>query len=157
MDWFRANEKWLIPLITAIVGAIVGAVFSHCLQNKKEKKDRRGNAMQNLEQENQMLKEELNKYKDLDTFRKPLKYIDAGFYVRESPKGGENEYYCAKCLDSDNKKIRICVQEDGDYVCPVCKNAGLFSSKMRDAFYQESLNNMSSYDEQVQNFITYGN
>ena len=86
-----------------------------------------------------------------------MKYIDAGFYARESAEGGETEYYCAKCLDSDNKKIRIWVQEDGDFICPVCKNTGLFNSKMRDAFYQERLNNMSSYDEQVQNFITYGN
>ena len=157
MDWFRANENWLIPLVTGIICAFIGAVSSYWFQNKKEKEDRKGNTMKHLEQENQMLKEELNKYKDLDTFRKPLKYIDAGFYARERPEGGETEYYCAKCLDSDNKKIRIWVQEDGDFICPLCKNTGLFSSQMRDAFYQESLNNMSSYDEQVQNFITYGN
>ena len=132
MSWIIPNLNWIVPAALNVVFFALG----YLLKSRKEAKTSR--------------------VKDNEAFKQSLTYVDTGFYFKESGDGTANEYYCAKCLDSDSKRIHINIQEDGDYICPVCKNTGLFNEKMRDDYFDKYSKKMSSdYDWQVQNFLTY--
>lgn len=152
MSWIILNLNWIVPAALNVVFFALG----YLLKSRKEAKTSRVKEIDRLKAENSSLKTELEKLKDNEAFKQSLTYVDTGFYFKESGDGTANEYYCAKCLDSDSKRIHINIQEDGDYICPVCKNTGLFNEKMRDDYFDKYSKKMSSdYDWQVQNFLTY--
>ena len=152
MNWVIANLYWIVPSALSIIGFIAG----YAIKGLKEAKANRKKEIEMLKADIDRLKTELKEYKSLEKFQQSLQYVDTGFYFRASNDGSTNEYYCARCLDNNGKKIRIIIQEDGDYTCPVCKNTGLFNEKMRHVFYERHHKKMSSdYDWQAQNFLTY--
>lgn len=152
MSWLITNLSWIVPSVLSVVGFALG----YFIKSREKAKISRSKEIDRLKSDLNRLESELAEYKSLEKFRASLQYVDTGFYFRESGNEAVNEYYCARCLDNDGKKIRINIQEDGDYTCPVCKNTGLFNEKMRDDFYERHYKKMSSdYDWQVQNFLTY--
>jgi hypothetical protein len=69
-----------------------------------------GHLIENLEADNKRLK-------DLSSFRERVVFNNNSYW------DGSDGPFCSKCLDSNEKKVRLHLRpQDGHGVCPDCKN-----------------------------------
>lgn len=152
MSWINENISWLGSIIAGIFGIVLG----HFLQERGKIKTSKTKEINKLKSEVKKLQSELDEIKSLNAFRATLKYVETGFYSRVDNAGLDGDHYCSKCLDNDDKKIRINILENGNYICPACHNEGLFSVAMRDD-YNQKLQRINDDDQQTHSFQSFCN
>ncbi len=160
MSFFSENSSWIIPVGSTLLGSVATHFFTRW-RGKRTSKEHKVKDLQKeigrLHSENEALKEKLKQKESRDEFIATYEYSGTGFYYKPIEGRLPEECYCSKCFDSNGKRIRITIREDGEYTCPECHSTGLYNKQMRDAYFQEHLDKMSDYNQQIQNFLTYGN
>ncbi len=68
------------------------------------------------------LEEEVKKLKDISNFKKTSKFRN-NCYWSEGEQGKIDGPFCSKCVETDDRILRLHIrQEDGYAKCPNCKN-----------------------------------
>lgn len=118
MNWLKQNSQWIIPIITSLIGVIIGKLWDAATKKKQHDIERK----ENYAAENSRLKNELFKITDLNEKRTKYTYSSSGFYFFKN--GSSEQKICSRCFDSEGKEINLIVTENNHFRCPNCNNAG---------------------------------
>lgn len=142
MNWLKQNSQWIIPIITSLIGVIIGKLWDAASKKKQSEKERKENYIA----ENLSLKNELSRLTDLKEKRAKYSYSRSGFYLL---KGNQDEHrICSRCFDSEGKEINLIVYKSNSFRCPNCNNAGWIE-------YEPEIHD--ELEAQTESFVRYGN
>jgi len=144
MNWLKENSQWILPLITNIIGIVIGKTWDQLARNKHVRNELKSNILA----ENSKLKQEIEQIKSIQTLRAKYNYNSKGYYYPKNEP--QDRKICSRCLDSEGKEISLIISVDDYFRCPLCNNSGCLRDNPYD-MYDGSL------DEQISAFNKFGN
>ena len=124
---FVNNNGTLCTIIGSVITALISAIVAIVINNKKNKLDTIANLRQennNLKQELEKCKEDLNNYRSIETAEKNIDKTSGAIYVETLPNGNQRNI-CGYCWENNHTKMPLMM---GSY-----------------------------YDEEERKMVTYGN
>jgi len=142
MNWLKQYSQFIIPILTTILGVVIGKLWDAVSKKKQSEKKRKENYIA----ENSRLKNELSRLTDLNEKRAKYSYSKSGFYFL---KGNQDvQRICSRCFDSDGKEINLVISKTNHFSCPNCNNAG---------WLQDEQEVHDEIEAQIASFVRYGN
>lgn len=111
-----------VPIISAIVGAAVGAVLTWLFAMRHERSKAKALASKELQKKIEELEERLRVYEDVE------QATDGDYYLMKAT----GETICPTCWGAEHKAIPVRDNGTGYYNCAHCSGSGVYSRRVVD-------------------------